>query len=97
MSDEFQSLERQANALEAIATELRYQNAVLVELIASMDDLSARVDEHHVPESQPRDRSGRALQTWIQDRLFERDELEDDEHGFSPKWGNAENWQGVDR
>ncbi|WP_252698280.1 hypothetical protein [Natronosalvus vescus] len=91
MSDD-RALERQADALEAIATELRYQNAVLVEIVAGMDDLSARVDQHHCPEGPPRDRSGTALQTWIQDRLFERDQLEDGDRDYSATWGRADNW-----
>ncbi|MFC7214579.1 hypothetical protein ACFQO4_10890 [Saliphagus sp. GCM10025334] len=91
MSDD-RALERQADALEAIATELRYQNAVLVEVVSSMDDLAARVDRHHCPDGPPRDRSGKALQTWIQDRLFERDELEDVDRDYSATWGNPENW-----
>jgi len=93
-----EALERQADALEAVATELRYQNAVLVEIVASlveivasMDDLSARVDDRPT-EGPPPDRSGRALQTWIRDRLFERDELEDDVAEF--RWGRPENWRG---
>ncbi|SER78558.1 hypothetical protein [Natrinema salaciae] len=108
MSDEFLALEaqlevlerqadvaeRQTAALEAIATEMRYQNAVLVEMVACLDDLSARVDEHHMPDHQPHDRSGPALQTWIQDRLFERDQLEDERPEFC--WGNPENWDGGD-
>ena len=98
MSDEYlalerqaDALERQADALEAVATELRYQNAVLVEIVSSMDHLAARADDHHTPAGPPRDRSGRALQTWIQDRLFERDDLEDDRE-FSASWGSADNW-----
>ncbi|MBZ6495653.1 hypothetical protein [Natrinema longum] len=89
------AMERQTEALEAIATEMRYQNAVLVEMIACLDDLSARVDNHHMPDHPPHDRSGPALQTWLQDRLFERDELEDDHPRF--RWGSPENWTGGDR
>ncbi|WP_276255594.1 hypothetical protein [Halomontanus rarus] len=98
MSDEFLSLERQADemerqakALEAIATEFRYQNAVLCETVASLDDLAVRVDERPA-ESEPRDRSGRAMQTDIADRLFDRDEAEDDGMGYGH--GRAENWRG---
>ncbi|MCU4744315.1 hypothetical protein [Natronoglomus mannanivorans] len=96
MSDEFLSLERQADemerqadALEAIATELRYQNAVLCETVAALDDLSTRVDERPA-ESEPRDRSDRAMQTDIADRLFDRDEADDAGYGH----GRAENWRG---
>ncbi|MFC4247228.1 hypothetical protein ACFOZ7_09495 [Natribaculum luteum] len=92
MSDEFHALERQADALEAIATELRYQNAVLCELLVSMDDLAARVDDYHCPESEPRQRSGRAIQTAIADQLYERDDAEEKASvGFGPK-GHASNW-----
>ncbi|QCW04553.1 hypothetical protein [Natrinema pallidum] len=87
--------ERQTAAMEAIATEMRYQNAVLCEMTACLDDLSARVDEHHMPDHPPHDRSGPALQTWIHDRLFERDQLEDDGPEF--RWGSPENWNGGDR
>ncbi|WP_121743882.1 hypothetical protein [Natronorubrum halophilum] len=52
MSDEFHALERQADAmeqqtaaLEAIATELRYQNAALVETIDAIDQLATHVDD----------------------------------------------------
>lgn len=92
MSDEFLALERQADALEAIATELRFQNAVLCEHLEAMDDLSARVADHHHAESEPRDRSGRALQRDIQDRLFNRDRAEDDLPEF--RWGSPDNWRG---
>jgi hypothetical protein len=109
MSDEFLALEaqlevlerqadaveRQTAALEAIATEMRYQNAALVEMIACLDDLSARVDDHHYPDHPPQDRSGPALQTWLQDRLFERDQLEDDHPQF--RWGSPENGSSGDR
>ena len=100
MSDEFHALERkadamerQAAALEAIATELRYQNAALVETIDAIDQLAARVDDHHLPDYEPRDRSGTALQRAIADRLFERDDLED---GPMSSLGRAENWRGRD-
>lgn len=96
-SDEFlaldaqvDALERQADAFEAIATELRYQNAVLCEHLEALDDLSARVDDHHHAESEPRDRSGRALQRDVQDRLFDRDRAEDKHPEFH--WGQPENW-----
>ncbi|RQG89346.1 hypothetical protein [Natrarchaeobius chitinivorans] len=102
MSDEFlaleaqrEALERQTEALEAIATEMRYQNAVLVEMVSCLDDLSARVDENHFPETEPVDRSGPALQTWIQDRLYERDQLEGDQPSF--RWGQPENWQDANQ
>ncbi|WP_435551937.1 hypothetical protein [Natrinema sp. CGMCC1.2065] len=94
MTDDRHVLERQAEAMEAIATELRYQNAVLCELLEAMDDLSARVDDHHHAEHEPRDRSGRALQRDIQDRLFERDRDEDEHPQF--RWGSPENWQNGD-
>ncbi|WP_255193979.1 hypothetical protein [Natronobeatus ordinarius] len=84
--------DRQADALEAIATELRYQNAVLCEVLMSIDDLAARVDEHHFPDAEPRQRSGRAIQTAIADQLFERDEA-DDGVGFGPN-RRAANWGG---
>ncbi|GAB3676727.1 hypothetical protein [Halopiger thermotolerans] len=84
-------LERQAEALEAIATELRYQNAVLCEYLEAMDDLAARVDDHHHAESEPRDRSGRALQRDVQDRLFDRDRAEDEHPEL--RWGAPENWK----
>ncbi len=94
MNDELFEQELQAEALEAIATELRYQNAVLCELLEAMDDLSARVSDHHHAESEPRDRSGRALQRDIEDRLFERDRDEDELPEF--RWGQPENWQDGD-
>lgn len=86
-----ETMERRTEALEAIATELRYQNAVLCEIVDAVDQVSARVDDHHVPETEPRNRSGTALQTAIADRLFERDDLE-----ASPMSALrlAENWQG---
>ncbi|MFC4542029.1 hypothetical protein ACFO5R_08830 [Halosolutus amylolyticus] len=87
------AMERQAEALEAIATELRYQNAALVETIDAIDDLAARVDEHHVPDTRPRDRSGTALQTAIADRLFERDDLENSPMSALAR---AENWRERD-
>ncbi|MXV61289.1 hypothetical protein GS429_04260 [Natronorubrum sp. JWXQ-INN-674] len=100
MSDEFLALERQADAmerqaeaLEAIATEIRYQNAVLVETIDAIDQLAEHVDDHHVSETEPRNRSGTALQTAIGDRLFERDDCED---GPMSALRFAENWQGRD-
>lgn len=80
--------DRQA-ALEAIATELRYQNAVLVETVGALDDLAARVDGRHVPATEPRSRSGIALQTAIADRLCERADLED---GSLSGLSLAENW-----
>jgi methyl-accepting chemotaxis protein len=86
-----EAMERQTEALEAIATELRYQNAVLCETIDAVDELAARVDNHHVPDTEPRKRSGTALQTAIADRLFERDDLED---GPMSALRLAENWQG---
>ena len=90
------AMERQAVALEAIATELRYQNAALVETIDALDELAARVDDHHMPDYEPRQRSGTALQTAIADRLFERDDAEDGMGvGLGPK-GRATNW-GDDR
>lgn len=99
MSDEFlplerqaDAMERQADALEAIATELRYQNAVLCEHLDTMDELAARVDEYYVPDTEPRNRSGTALQTAIADRLFERDDLED---SLMSSLGRAENWRGC--
>ncbi len=84
--------ERQTQALEAVATELRYQNAVLCEVLEAMDDLSARVDDHHHAEHEPRDRSGRALQRDIQDRLFDRDRSEEELPEF--RWGQLDNWRG---
>ncbi|WP_265109624.1 hypothetical protein [Halosolutus halophilus] len=88
------AMERQAAALEAIATELRYQNAALCETIDAIDQLAARVDDHHYSDTEPRNQSGTALQTAIADRLFERDDLED-----SPmsSLGRAENWQERDQ
>ena len=97
-SDEFLALEaqtaafeRQAEALEAVATELRYQNAVLCEHLEAMDELVVRVSDHHVAEDEPRDRSGRALQRDVRDRLFDRDRTEDETPEF--RWGSPENWQ----
>jgi predicted component of type VI protein secretion system len=79
MSESEQSVEeRQVAALERIADEMEYQNAVLCEMLFAMDDLAARVDEHHHPESEPRDRSLRALQTDIADQLYERERAEKD-------------------
>nr|WP_090619909.1 hypothetical protein [Natrinema salaciae] len=75
-------------ALEGIATELRYPNAVPCETIDAVDELAARVDDHHVPDTEPRIRSVTALQTAIADRLFERDDLED---GPMSALGLAEN------
>ena len=99
-SDEFHALEwqadameRQAEALEAIATELRYQNAALVETIDAIDELAARVDDHHVPDYEPRDRSGTALQTAIADRLFARDDLAGEPMSAL---GLATNWRECD-
>ena len=101
MSDEFlalerqaEAIERQADALEAIATELRYQNAVLVEHVDAIDELAARVDDHHIRDYEPRNRSGTALQTAIADRLVHRDDREDDVMGGLDR---AENWTGGDR
>lgn len=86
-----EAMERQTEALEAIATELRYQNAVLCETVDAIDQLADRVDDHHVPDTEPRTRSGIALQTAIADRLFERDDLED---GPMSALRLAENWDG---
>jgi methyl-accepting chemotaxis protein len=88
------AMERQTEALEAIATELRYQNAVLCETVNAVDEVAARVDDHHVPDAEPRNRSGTALQTAIADRLFERDDLEDSQMSAL---GLAENWNGGGR
>ncbi|ELY52481.1 hypothetical protein [Natronolimnohabitans innermongolicus] len=100
MTDEFHAFERQADAmerqaaaLEAIATELRYQNAALVETIDTIDQLAEHVDDHHVSETEPRSRSGTALQTAIADRLFERDDCED---GPMSALRRAEHWQERD-
>ncbi|WP_436347382.1 hypothetical protein [Natronorubrum sp. FCH18a] len=87
------AMERQATALEAIATELRYQNAALVETIDAIDQLAAHVDDHHVSETEPRNRSGAALQTAIADRLFERDDREDD---LMNGLDRSENWSDGD-
>jgi hypothetical protein len=95
VSDEFLALERQADALEAIASELRFQNAVLCEHLEAMDDLSARVAENHFADGEPRDRSGCALQRDIQDRLFDRDRAEDELPEF--RWGSPDNWRGDDQ
>ena len=90
MSDDL--AERQTEALEAIATELRYQNAVLCEVLVSMDELAARVDEHHFAECAPRQRSGRAVQTAVADQLYERDDIEENSRmSLGPK-GRATNW-----
>ncbi|WP_137291489.1 hypothetical protein [Natronorubrum halophilum] len=101
MSDEFHALERQADAmeqqaaaLEAIATELRYQNAALVETIDAIDQLAAHVDDHHVSDTEPRSRSGTALQTAIADRLFERDDREGE---LMNGLDLAKNWQERER
>ena len=94
MTNEPDVLERQTKALEAIATELRYQNAVFCELVVAIDDLCRRVDDHHYPEQEPRDRTGRALQRDIQDRLFDRDR--DEERLSEWQWGAPENWKQSD-
>lgn len=86
------AVDRQSKALEAIATELRYQNAALVEMSACLDDFLARVDDYCCPDDTPHDRSGPAIQTWLQDRLFERDRFEDDHPEF--RWGRPANWTG---
>jgi len=93
-SDEFLALEAQLEALERQADAVERQTAALCEMIACLDDLSARVDEHHIPDEPPHDRSGPALQTWVHDRLFERDQLEADHPEF--RWGSPENWSGGD-
>ena len=87
------AMERQAAALEAIATELRYQNAALVETIDAIDQLAAHADDHNVSETEPRNRSGAALQTAIADRLFERDDREDE---LMNGLDRAENWADGD-
>lgn len=84
-----EALERQAEALEAIATEVRYQNAVLVETISAIDELARRVDDHCYTDADPPNRSTTALQTAVSDHLYERDENEDNAMSTLRR---AENW-----
>ncbi len=91
MSDEYHSLERQADALErqaeafeTIADELRFQNAAIVEIAWQLHHLERRVDPHASGEPM----SHRAFMTNLDDHDFERRERERDPHAREIAGGN---------
>ncbi|WP_276252812.1 hypothetical protein [Halomontanus rarus] len=91
MSDEFLSLERQADemerqadALETIANELRFQNAALVEIAWRLHHLECGIDPHASEHTM----SHRAFMTGLDDHDFERREREEDSNAREIAGGN---------
>ncbi|WP_142858120.1 hypothetical protein [Salinigranum halophilum] len=68
-------LERQADALERLADEMEYQNAVLAELAHAVHQVAVNADEHAYPdEKRSRVPSYRGLHGRIDDQRFTREE-----------------------
>lgn len=87
-SDERQDdVERQADALEAIARELRIQNAIQLDLAMTAREINGFIRGHEDPEAGLM--GGERMKTNIRDRLTElRDEFETEYpaiDGYFPK------------
>ena len=67
--------ERQAEALEAIADQLAYQNAVLTELARATHQVAERTGGQPVDPDYTTP-TPKSLQTWIDDHAYSRQERE---------------------
>jgi hypothetical protein len=71
----WRALERQADALEELVEETRYQNAVLTELALATHMVAVASNEYARPEELPEHvPSLRGLATNIEDQAFTREE-----------------------
>jgi hypothetical protein len=71
--EELSALERQAEALEDVAEQMRIQNAALVELTRTLDKLVAVEMTGHPEDS----RSGRSVAGWVEDAALDLEERVD--------------------
>ncbi|MFB6196402.1 MAG: hypothetical protein ABEI80_09530, partial [Haloplanus sp.] len=71
--EELNEMERQADALEDVAEQLRIQNAALVELTRTLDKLVAVEMTGHPEDG----RSGRSVAGWVEDAALDLEERVD--------------------
>jgi transposase-like protein len=81
------AMERQADALERLADEQRYQSVALTELVGQLNEVAAAVDDFHQEPRENARRSNRALQTILEDHDHERREAADDVRRKLPDGG----------